>query len=106
MEMEIIEIKVTGEQPVKFKGKLVAQTTSKTIEMYETEKGHWVVVQKSFNTKKQGGKVIYIFTGYASEMKIIENKDINVLSKYIGYGRDLDKLCNDLGVDNAKYLDL
>ncbi|MEY0268888.1 hypothetical protein [Morganella morganii] len=106
MTMETIEVKVIDEQPVKFQGRLVARTDNNVIELYETQKGHWVVVHRLYTMKRQGGREIRIFSGYAREMKIIENKDIDLLSKHIGYCADLEQLCQDLGIEYAKKLDL
>ena len=106
MTLETIEVNKKKEQTSTFQGKLLAKTKDNITEVYETPKGNWVILKNDYNIKKDRNQNVRIFTGYVSDMKVINNKDINELYKYFGFGPELDEICESLGIDNKKKLDI
>lgn len=99
MELETIELRIKDQQALEFTGKEVARTSDNVYIIYESKKGHWVATRRA--KAKSGG-----FTGYESQIEIIQNKNHEELFEFIGFGTELDQICNQLNINPAKKLDI
>lgn len=111
MTFEKITIECRRQQKSEFEGREVARTSDSKYIVYETPKGHWVIVEKEFivkpkNSSNRNTPKESVLSGLDSDFKIIKDKNQKALFDYIGFNKHLDQICASLGINPANQLDL
>lgn len=109
MNFEPVIIQMRREQKVEFEGCEVARSRDSSYVVYETPKGHWVVVKKEFTKKPtttRNSNNEYILSGLDESYEVIKDKNHKALFECIGYNKHLDEICSLLNISPTKKLDL